>query len=96
MVHVRIVSESWSGLSFLGQIFNKLLNVTQVDIIEAGLVSKDLRHTATEAYHRSAVQYILEDKHTRIHHDRRSGGKSPRFCMDFPCTESKEEITKHN
>lgn len=96
MVHVRIVSEPWFGLSFLGQIFNQLPNVTQVDTIVAGLVAKDLRRKATEAYHCRAVQYILEDKHTRIHHDRRSGGKSPRFCMDFPCTESKEEITKHN
>jgi len=61
MVHVRIVSEPWSGLSFLGQIFNQLPNVTQVDTIVAGLVAKDLRHKATEAYHRSAVQNILED-----------------------------------
>ena len=96
MVNVRIVSKHWSGLSFLGQIFNQLPNVTQVDTIVAGLVAKDLRRKATEAYHRSAVQYILEDKHTRIHHDRRLGGKKPRFGMDFPYTESKEEITKHN
>ena len=83
-------------INVLGQIFNQHPFLTQIDVIVAGLVAKDLIRNETEAYHCSAVQYILEDKHTRIHHDRRSGGKSPRFCMDFPCTESKEEITKHN
>ena len=83
-------------INVLGQIFNQHTFLTQIDVIVAGLVAKDLIGNDTEAYHCSAVQYILEDKHTRIHHDRRSGGKSPRFCMDFPCTESKEEITKHN
>lgn len=83
-------------LNVLGQIFNQHSKLTQVDVIVAGLVAKDLIHNDTEAYHCSAVQYILEDKHTRIHHDRRLGGKKPRLGTDFPHTESKEEITKHN
>lgn len=83
-------------LNVLGQIFNQHSKLTQVDVIVAGLVAKDLIHNETEAYHCSAVQYILEDKHTRIHHDRRLGGKKPLLGTDFPYTESKEEITKHN
>ena len=83
-------------INVLGQIFNQNPNLTRVDVIVAGLVAKDLIHNETEAYHCSGVQYILEDRHTRIHHDHRLGGKKPRFGMDCPYTESKEEITKHN